>query len=166
VGWVDPWGLDGAAIISTLYMKGKFDAQKPISDTNQKKEEWKPANPERTDRYICEGLKNSNLINRQKEGFANDLSWRDAEHYLFAYDATLNSGVMLPFMLPSLFYASLGYSLVKETLPLDILPEGTSPGSWTEAKMGVDGSFDAMNELLGMSQEKRRWGSSCEYKKE
>ena len=120
---------------------------------------WRPANPGRTNGYICDGLRNGNIIDRYKAGFSSDLSWRDAEHYLFAYDAVMQTtGVMLP----SIFYASAGYSPTKMLLEgLGVMPADMSPGSLVEAKMGIDGAFDALDALTGVGAKNRRWGNYC-----
>jgi hypothetical protein len=153
VGWVDPLGLDGAALVGSFFVKGKAESIPQSKSDSQ----WIPACPERTEKYICEGLKNENLIDRNKEGMRNDLSWRDAEHYLFAYDTTLKTkGAALPVM----FYSSLLWSGAKKIgQPFGILDK-SSPGSRGEAQMGIDGSFDAMSLILG--KEHRRWGNNCD----
>jgi hypothetical protein len=59
------------------------------------------------------------------------------------------------------------YSGTKSVFPLSVFPggtSGTSPGSWEKAKMGIDGTFDAMDELAG-KEDNRRWRNSCEHKK-
>jgi hypothetical protein len=105
------------------------------------------------------GLAHNNCINRNRLGYANDPSWRDAEHYLFAYDATLRSRGG---MLPPLFYVSLGYSPTKVVFEqlglLSLFPQGTSPGSFAEAMIGVHGAADATDVLTGADRGNPRWG--------
>ena len=120
---------------------------------------WKPANPGRTNSNICDGLGNGNFIDGDKPGFSSDLSWRDAEHYLFAYNEVMRTKSV---MLPSIFYSSAGYSPTKMLLEaVGGKPVDMSPGSFVEAKMGIDGAFDAMDALTGVGEKNRRWGNGC-----
>jgi hypothetical protein len=108
-------------------------------------------------------LANGNLIERDKAGFSSDLSWRDAEHYLFAYDFKLRTGAL---GVPTTFYSFAGYSPAKMILDsLGLRPSDMSPGSFSEAKMGIDGSYDALDRLAGLHKDNPRWGKNCDCQK-
>lgn len=107
---------------------------------------WIPADPERTKQFICEGLKNGGYINRDDPNHKNDLSWRDAEHALFAYTTIRDH----PALLPSVVYATSLYSGAKAVAGLvGGLDPDTSPGSLEEAQAGIEGAFRGMDAAVG-----------------
>jgi RHS repeat-associated protein len=102
---------------------------------------WTPADPQRTQKYICDALNqkyNPGYINRNDHYY--DLSWRNAEHFLFNYTGTNETPWSSLWRVP----VTIGYSLLK---PLGI--GGNSPASIDEMMSGLSGIASGLNAANG-----------------
>ena len=118
---------------------------------------WISESPELTDYYIGLGLENGNLLTRGEK--PNDLSWRNAEHYLYAYDTVSKN----PLMHVPLVYASILYSLAKTPLFIFGIPGNQTPPSNAEMQMGLEGAHDGLREAMGIGGP--RYGQNGDYSK-
>lgn len=129
VQWVDPLGLDRWG-----------------DDVGQK---WLASDPKQVCKYICDGIKNSGgLIDRDK--YLYDLSWRDAEHYLFARDTALNNPSIVSAAVAVSTPAYSGYKALKQQFGL--LSPDASPPSGAEVLWGLKGTRDGMYENSGQQK--------------
>ncbi len=128
---VDPYGLSGYG--------GGGSAGHPTGVPPIK---WITADPARTLAFICLGISRQGYIVRDDPDHWTDLSWRDAEHYLYAYSSTRD---FLP-MYVSNQLATTGYSAAK-----GVGLYFTSPPTWAEFMSGIRGANAGARANLGTS---------------
>lgn len=99
-----------------------------------------PADPEQTQQYICNALQqNGGYINRDSN--PNDLSLRDAEHFLYTYTSTRDN----PWLALPNYFATYGYSALKA---IGFFPTATPP-SIDEVVAGLRGIASGLGAAAG-----------------